>query len=88
MFSSEWGALIPHLRQKVEVRAVSDHNPVILDSNPPSWGPSPFRFENMWFDFKDFDKIFEKWWKECLVQGWEGYKFLSRLKIIKNLVKR
>ena len=87
MFSVEWGALFPHLRQEVEVRAVSDHNPIILDSSPPNWGPSPFRFENMWLEHRDFDKVFEKWWMECMVQGWEGYKFSSRLKCIKFLVK-
>ena len=88
MFSVGWGALFPQIRQEVEVRAVSDHNPIILDSTPPNWGPSPFRFENMWLGHKDFDKVFEKWWKECMVQGWEGYKFLARLKCIKSLVKR
>ena len=88
LFSVEWGILFPHTRQEVEVRAVSDNNPIILDSSPPKWGPSPFRFENMWLEHKEFDKAFETWWKECMVQGWEGYKFLSRLKIIKTLVKR
>ena len=53
----------------MEVRAVSDHNPVILDSNPPNWGPSPFRFENMWLDYKDFDKVLKNggrsvWFKD------------------------
>ena len=42
----------------------------------------------MWLEHKDFDKAFEKWWKECMFQGWEGYKFLSRLKSIKGLVKK
>ena len=88
MFSVDWTALFPHLRQEVEVRVVSDHNPVVLDSNPPKWGPSPFRFENMWLEHKGFDKAFEKWWKECMVHGWEGYQFLSRLKCIKPLVKK
>ena len=88
MFSIDWRVLFPHLRQEVEVRVVSDHNPVILDSSPPKWGPSLFRFENMWLEHKDFNKAFDTWWKECLVQGWEGYKFLSRLKSIKFLVKR
>ena len=67
---------------------VSDHNPVILNSSPPKWDPTPFRFENMWLEHKGFDKAFEKWWDECMVQGWEGYKFLSILKCIKFLVKK
>ena len=42
----------------------------------------------MWLEHKGFNKAFDKWWKECSVQGWEGYKFLSRLKSMKFLVKR
>ncbi|PON75016.1 hypothetical protein TorRG33x02_245810 [Trema orientale] len=43
-----------NLREEVEVRATSDHS--LLDSSPPKWGPSPFRFEHMWLDHKDFGK--------------------------------
>ena len=39
--------VFPYFRQEMEVKVVSDHCPVILDSSPPFWGPTPFRFENM-----------------------------------------
>ncbi|PON58487.1 hypothetical protein TorRG33x02_291130, partial [Trema orientale] len=41
----------------------------------------------MWLDHKDFGKVFEEWWKGQVVQGWEGYKFLTRLHRIKSLVR-
>ena len=42
-----WEDVFPYFRQEMVVRVVSDHCPVILDTTPPSWGPTPFRFENM-----------------------------------------
>ena len=83
-----WGEVFPYFRQEMEVRVVSDHCPIILDSNPPSWGPTPFRFENMWLNHKSFSSFFGKWWEETVTSGWEGYKFLSKLKIIKGKVKK
>ncbi|PON63520.1 Endonuclease/exonuclease/phosphatase [Trema orientale] len=59
LFSAEWEALFPVIRQEIEVRVVSDHCPVLLDSTPTRWGPSPFRFENMCLEHKSFNKDFE-----------------------------
>ena len=53
------------------MRLLSDHCLIVLDSNPRSWGSSPFWFENIWLEQKDFGKEFAKWWKESLTQGWE-----------------
>ena len=72
----------------MEARAVSDHSPVILDTLPPKWGPTPFRFENAWLEHKQFGRDFEKWWKEASVYGWEGYKWMKRLQIIKQYVEK
>ena len=58
--------------------------PVVLDSNPPKWGPTPFRFENIWLEHKFFGREFVKWWKEKEEVGWEGYKFLSKLRNVKK----
>ena len=71
----------------MDVRVVSDHCPVILDSSPPSWGPTPFRFENMWLNHKSFPSDFASWWNDFDPSGWEGYKFRSKLKFIKGKVK-
>ena len=60
---------------------------MILDSTPPFWGPTPFRFENMWLTHTSFSSDFSNWWKEIVPVAWEGYKFMTRLKLIKERVK-
>lgn len=47
------------------------------------WGPSPIRFENVWLKHKSFKSSFLSWWNNTNVQGWEGYKFMRKLKDIK-----
>ncbi|OVA06217.1 hypothetical protein BVC80_2757g1 [Macleaya cordata] len=42
----------PYLTQTAQPRPTSDHLPLLLDISDPSWGPSPFRFEAMWFQHK------------------------------------
>uniref|UniRef100_A0A803P465 Reverse transcriptase domain-containing protein n=1 Tax=Cannabis sativa TaxID=3483 RepID=A0A803P465_CANSA len=70
--------------KKMLVRIVSDHSPVVLDSNPPSWGPSPFRFDNQWLEHTTFSKSFESWWQKAEGAGWEGTKFMSKLREVKG----
>ena len=74
-------------RQELEARVVSDHSPVLLDTSPTKWGPSPFSFENAWLEHKQFSSQFDKWWKEVPGLGWEGYKWMTKLQKIKPLLK-
>ncbi|RVX11326.1 LINE-1 retrotransposable element ORF2 protein [Vitis vinifera] len=53
-------------------RWTSDHSPICLETNPFMWGPTPFRFENMWLLHPEFKEKFRDWWQECTVEGWEG----------------
>ena len=57
-------------RQELEARVVSDHSPVLLDTSPTIWGPTPFKFENAWLEHKQFSSQFDKWWNEALVTRW------------------
>ena len=61
LFTNLWAAGYASYRQELEVRLVSDHAPVILDTLPPKWGPTPFRFENAWLEHKQFSCDFAKW---------------------------
>lgn len=87
LFSLEWEELFPNVRQLASPRVTSDHCPVLLDSELFSWGPSPFRFENMWLEHHLFRKCFEEWWKNCDVHGREGFKFMWKLKLIEQNIK-
>ena len=88
LHSNSWEDIFPYFRQEVDVRVVSDHCPVILDSSPPSWGPTPFRFENMWLHHNSFPSVFARWWNVFNPSGWEGYKFMKKLKLIKGQLKK
>ncbi|RVW15385.1 putative ribonuclease H protein [Vitis vinifera] len=68
-------------------RWTSDHSPICLETNPFMWGPTPFRFENMWLLHPEFKEKFRDWWQECTVEGWEGHKFMRKLKFIKSKLK-
>ncbi|RVX05611.1 hypothetical protein CK203_027315 [Vitis vinifera] len=46
-FSIQTGAFLLSSLQEVLPRCTSDHWPIVLDTNPFKWGPTPFRFENM-----------------------------------------
>ncbi|XP_026444360.1 uncharacterized protein LOC113344647 [Papaver somniferum] len=48
--------------QLAKARPTSDHIHILLDISDPSWGPSPFRFEVMWFLEIGFVQLLENWW--------------------------
>ncbi|KAM6550152.1 hypothetical protein CsatB_021828 [Cannabis sativa] len=87
LFTNKWNIAYPYVRQEMAVRVVLDHSLVILDSDPPNWGPCPFRYDNQWLEHKSFSKLFEKWWKETSVSSWSGTKFMSKLKKIQEKIK-
>lgn len=66
---------------------VSDHCPVILESCYFKWGPTPFKFENMWLENRAFKAFFKEWWENARVHGWEGFKFMRRLRGVKENLK-
>ncbi|RVX19478.1 hypothetical protein CK203_005375 [Vitis vinifera] len=61
--------------------------PIVLDTNPFKWGPTPFRFENMWLQHHSFKECFSSWWREFEGNGWEGHKFMRKLQFVKAKLK-
>ncbi|RVW50857.1 Transposon TX1 uncharacterized 149 kDa protein [Vitis vinifera] len=43
LYSNEWELSFPQSLQEVLPRWTSDHWPIVLDTNPFKWGPTPFR---------------------------------------------
>ncbi|RVW70580.1 hypothetical protein CK203_060647 [Vitis vinifera] len=83
LYSNEWGQLFPQGLQEALIRRTSDHWPIVLDTNPFMWGPTPFRFENMWLQHPSFKENFRNWWSGFQGNGWEGHKFMRRLQLLK-----
>lgn len=61
IFTSEWEELFPNVRQKILVRAISDHCPVKIDTSKLKWGPCPFWFEHFWLSHLKFKERFKEW---------------------------
>ncbi|RVW83935.1 hypothetical protein CK203_042060 [Vitis vinifera] len=55
--------------------------------NPFMWGPTPFRFENMWLQHPSFKENFRNWKRGFQGNGWEGHKFMRRLQSVKAKLK-
>ncbi|KAL5543130.1 hypothetical protein UlMin_010840 [Ulmus minor] len=87
LFIEEWGVGKNDIRQEKESMTCSDHMPLILDMMSVSWGPTPFRFENMWLGHLDFRQKCENWWSGIGVKGWESYKIMEKLKVLKEKIK-
>ncbi|RVW69157.1 hypothetical protein CK203_064455 [Vitis vinifera] len=73
--------------QEVLPRWTSDHWPIVLDTNPFKWGPTPFRFKNMRLQHHSFKESFSSWWREFEGNGWEGDKFMRKLQFVKAKLK-
>ncbi|RVW66273.1 hypothetical protein CK203_065986 [Vitis vinifera] len=87
LYSNEWGQLFPQGIQETLIRRTSDHWPIALDTNPFTWGPTPFRFENMWLQHPSFKENFRNWWRGFQGNRWEGHKFMRRLQFVKAKAK-
>ena len=84
LFTVEWDNFLAKCFQEALLRWTSDHTLVCLVTNPFKRGPTPFRFENMWLMHLEFKDNFSVWWQECQVNGWEGYRFMRKLKFVKS----
>ncbi|RVW70784.1 hypothetical protein CK203_058030 [Vitis vinifera] len=73
--------------QEALPRWTSDHSLICLETNPLKWGSTPFRFQNMWLLHPEFKEKFRVWWQECTGEGWEGHKFMRKLKFVKSKLK-
>jgi exonuclease III len=88
LISPEWDAKFPGTLQKRLSRLCSDHFPILLDCGGIHWGPSPFRFENMWLKSEGFVDRVRLWWASYHFQGSPSYIFSQKLKALKSDLKR
>ena len=87
LYSNEWELSFPQSLQEILPRRTSDHWQIVLETNPFKWGPTPFRFENMWLQHPNFKESFRSWWRDFQGNGWEGHKFMRKLQFIKAKLK-
>ena len=87
LVTTDWENQFSNVTQRTLPRPVSDHCPVLLDSDGIKTGPSPFWFENMWLKFAGFKDILRDWWQSLHFSGSYSFILASKLKALKGILK-
>ena len=88
LFSSLLAEYFTHFSQKRLPRVLSDHFPILLESESHRRGRIPFRFENMWLKAEGFlDKV-KAWWENYHFQGTPSFILAQKLTALKSDLKQ
>ena len=87
LVSADWESKFSNVIQRTLPRPVSDHCPMLLDSDGIKSGPSPFRFENMWLKVEGFKDLLRGWWQDLQFTGSFSFVLASKLKALKGILK-
>lgn len=60
---SEWNDSFKVVKQIALPRVISDHRPILLESEDWDATPSYFKFENMWLEVDGFLDKLKLWWQ-------------------------
>ena len=66
---------------------MSDHCPVLLDSEGINSGPLPFRFEIMWLKFDGFKDLLRCWWQSLHFSGSFSFVLACKVKALKGILR-
>ena len=83
----DWESQFSNVFQRTLSRPVSDHCPVMLDSEGIKSGPSPFRFENMWLKLEGFKELLRGWWQSLHFSRSFSFVLASKLKVLKGILR-
>lgn len=84
LISMDWEDHYPHFFQEAFSKLVSNHWPIIFNTDSQNFGLKQFKFENMWVLHPQYHSNIAIWWNECTFIGREGYKFCQNFKFIKR----
>ncbi|GJT53297.1 cytochrome P450 [Tanacetum coccineum] len=63
LVNAAWISTWPNAKLVTGEKEESDHLPIIWGPECRVWGPRPFRFNNDWFRFPDFEVKCKQWWE-------------------------
>ena len=87
LVTTDWESQFSNTIQSTLLRPVSDHCPVLLDSEGINSRPSPFRFEIMWLKFDCFKDFLRDWWQSLHFSGSFSFVLASKLKALKGILR-
>ncbi|GJR55266.1 RNA-directed DNA polymerase, eukaryota [Tanacetum coccineum] len=68
-------------------RRYSDYSPLLLETNSEDFGPTPFKFYNVWLQYESLDQIVVSAWNNANNHSRPDISFCMKLKAIKVAVK-
>ena len=87
LVTADWESQCNKVIQRRLPRPVSDHFPILLDSDGVRTGPTPFRFELMWLKYVGFKDILKGWWQNLHFYGSFSFTLSAKLKALKGILK-
>ena len=87
LVSPDWESQCNKVIQRRLPRPISDHFPIMLDSEGVRTGPSPFCFELMWLKYEGFKETLKGWWQNLQYHGSFSFIISAKLKALKGLLK-
>lgn len=87
LFSHSWEEHFPRVIQSALPRPLSDHVPLLLDSEGLKCVRGPFCFENMWLEDDGFVNLVKSWWDSFSFDGCPSFVFAKKLKALKECLK-
>jgi len=88
LVSADCEELFPDMFQKRLPRPISDHFPICLETTRLERGRTHSKFENMWLEFEGFSDLIKEWWGEAQVDGYASYIVATKLKFVKEKLKK
>lgn len=73
--------------EKIGDRDISDHCPIWLVSDKKDWGLKPFKFNNEWFQNKEFIVFLEKEWGNLEVFGRGDFVLKEKMRLLKKRIR-
>ena len=87
LVSADWESKFSKAVQSTLPRPMSDHCPILLDSEGIKPGPRLFRFEIMWLKYEGFKDLLRDWWQNMQFFGSFSFVLASKLKAMKGILK-
>ena len=87
LVSPYWLDQFGRVSQRRLPRPTSDHFPILLEGGSLRRGPTPFRFENMWFKVEGFKDLIRNWWRGIEVSGSASFRLSTKLKELRQKLK-
>jgi hypothetical protein len=87
LLTEEWCLAWPNCVQQAQLRGLSDHCSLSLSVDEENWGPRPLRMLKCWQDIPGYKQIVVGTWQSLHGDGWGGYVFKEKLKMLKPALK-